>query len=107
MNIYLFDFFIITIKKIDNFLYLKHTINTISIMLYSSSQALSSDKEVKSPILSLIVCCDVNYGISKNGIIPWKFKCDSDYFADITSYTPRKQKNVLIVGKNTYLTMPE
>lgn len=54
--------------------------------------------------LSLIVAIDKNGGISKNGVIPWKIKEDTIFFVDVTKreYT-KGLKNVLIMGKNTWL----
>jgi len=55
--------------------------------------------------IHLILAIDENYGIGKNGGIPW----DSDlgYFKKITTTTqdPRK-KNALVMGRLTYKSMP-
>ena len=34
--------------------------------------------------INLIVCVDKNFGISKNGSIPWKIKEDLNFFQDMT-----------------------
>lgn len=55
---------------------------------------------------TLIVACDKKNGISKDGIIPWKFKLDSDYFHDITTRVYEQGKcNVLVAGRNTWKQM--
>lgn len=62
---------------------------------------------INNIMISLIVCVDNKWGISKNGIIPWKFKSDMNFFRDMTTYKHNNNKNVLIVGKNTLMTMSE
>ena len=56
-----------------------------------------------SPI-HLILAIDEQYGIGKNGGIPW----DSDlgYFKKITTTCDSKKKNALIMGRLTYESMP-
>jgi thymidylate synthase len=58
-------------------------------------------------MLAIIVAYDIKYGISKEGKIPWDIIQDRNYFVDVTTYKYNDNKNVLIVGKNTYLTMKE
>ncbi len=50
--------------------------------------------------MELILAKDINNGISKNGIIPWKSAKDMKHFYDITS------GNIVIMGKNTYFSLP-
>ena len=58
--------------------------------------------------LALIVAVDINNGISKNGSIPWRIKEDSTFFQDVTKRTYEKGKlNAVIMGKNTWLALPE
>ena len=58
--------------------------------------------------LALIVAVDINNGISKNGLIPWKIKEDSNFFQDVTKRQYEKGKvNAVIMGKNTWLSFPE
>tara|TARA_Y100000389_G_scaffold205144_1_gene264045 strand:+ start:3897 stop:5804 length:1908 start_codon:yes stop_codon:yes gene_type:complete len=55
--------------------------------------------------IHLILATDENYGIGKNGEIPW----DSDlgYFKKITTTTQdHKKKNALVMGRLTYNSMP-
>lgn len=58
--------------------------------------------------VSLIVAVDENWGISKNGEIPWKFIEDTHFFQDVTKreYT-KGVMNVVIMGKNTWLSLPK
>lgn len=53
--------------------------------------------------MDLIVAVDSCWGIAKNGIIPWCIKEDQTFFQDITKVG---KKNVLIMGKNTWKTLP-
>lgn len=55
--------------------------------------------------LNLIVACDSKYGISKNNSIPWKIKADMDYFNSITTESKTSYKNIVIYGKNTWLSL--
>lgn len=58
-------------------------------------------------MVSLIVAVDNNFGISKNNAIPWNYKEDYNYFMDVSSRVYKEGKNVLIMGKNTWLTLPK
>ena len=57
---------------------------------------------------NLIVAVDRKGGISKKGIIPWRFKEDSNFFLDVTKrqYVPG-EKNAVIMGKNTWKSFPD
>ena len=48
-----------------------------------------------------ILATDINFGISKDGKIPWKSKKDMSFFFNKT------KNNVVIMGKNTYFSLPE
>lgn len=52
-------------------------------------------------MIELILAKDINNGISKNGIIPWKSQVDMKHFYKIT------YGNIVIMGKNTYFSLPE
>lgn len=58
-------------------------------------------------MVSLIVAVDNNFGISKNNKIPWNYKEDYNWFVDCTSRSYKEGKNVLIIGKNTWLALPK
>ena len=51
--------------------------------------------------MEAIYTIDLNNGLSKDGVIPWKSKKDLKFFADKTKY------NVVIMGKNTYFSLPD
>jgi dihydrofolate reductase len=49
----------------------------------------------------LIVAVDINYGISKNGNIPWHIPEELKFFVYKTQY------HTVFMGKNTYFSIPE
>lgn len=57
---------------------------------------------------NLIVCCDSKYGIGKNNNIPWKFSKDIKQFKMLTlgNKTLEEKYNIVIMGKNTYNSIP-
>jgi len=55
-------------------------------------------------IYNIILCTDINKGISKNGKIPWKFQEDSNFFRDRINKSQNK-KSVIIMGRKTYEEM--
>lgn len=50
--------------------------------------------------MEAIYAVDLNNGLSKDGIIPWTSKKDLSFFMKMTI------SNVVIMGKNTYLSLP-
>ena len=55
---------------------------------------------------NIIVKTDCNFGISKNGVIPWlndPVENDTQYFKKITT----EKSTILIMGKNTYGSLPQ
>ncbi|MDR1910574.1 MAG: dihydrofolate reductase [Holosporales bacterium] len=50
---------------------------------------------------ALIVLVEQNFGIAKNGTIPWSFPQDRIFFHQTTQGAP------LIVGRKTFLTLPQ
>lgn len=53
---------------------------------------------------NMILATDLNFGISKNNMIPWNIKEDMNFFKDITShysFDDESNRNTLIMGKNT------
>lgn len=48
-----------------------------------------------------IYAIDLNNGLSKDGIIPWKSKKDLKFFVNKT------KNSVVIMGKNTYFSLPD
>jgi dihydrofolate reductase len=51
--------------------------------------------------MEAILATDINFGISKDGKIPWKSKKDMSFFFNKT------KNNVVIMGKTTYFSLPE
>ncbi len=52
---------------------------------------------------NLIACVDNKYGIGKNNTIPWSYSKDFKIFRQLTS----EKNNVVIMGYNTFLSLPE
>jgi dihydrofolate reductase len=60
------------------------------------------------PKLDLIVACDQNRGIGKNGQLPWRLPADMKYFAQTTSLKQdHDPDNVVIMGRKTWQSIPE
>ena len=51
--------------------------------------------------MEAILAMDANNGLSKEGIIPWNSTKDLNFFYETT------KNNVVIMGKNTYLSLPD
>jgi len=51
--------------------------------------------------MEAIYAVDSNHGISKEGVIPWNSKKDLYFFVNKTKY------NIVIMGKNTYFSLPK
>jgi dihydrofolate reductase len=51
--------------------------------------------------MEAILATDINFGISKDGEIPWKSKKDMRFFFNKT------KNNVVIMGKTTYFSLPQ
>lgn len=56
---------------------------------------------------SIIVAVDQNYGIGKNGTLPWRLSGDLKHFKTITCRTISPQKkNAVIMGRKTWDSLP-
>lgn len=51
--------------------------------------------------MEALYAIDLNNGLSKNGIIPWKSKTDMAFFINKT------KNNIVIMGKNTFFSIPK
>ena len=54
--------------------------------------------------LKLIVCCDKNYGIGKQGKLPWNIKSEMAHFKEKTI---KNGNNMCIMGRKTYYSIPD
>ena len=55
---------------------------------------------------SLILACTLEGGIGNNNNIPWNIKDELLLFKKVTSHTCNDKKNVVIMGKNTWNSLP-
>jgi len=55
------------------------------------------------PNLSIIVACDINNGIARKGIIPWRSPRDLEHFRRITT---GNGNNIVVMGRKTFETIP-
>jgi len=54
----------------------------------------------------IVACCNKN-GIGKDGVLPWKLKKEMQYFKEITTKAPDGLRNVVIMGRKTWESIPE
>ena len=57
--------------------------------------------------INLIVCTDKNFGIGKNNTLPWNYSIDLEFFKNSTISNNSKKINIVIMGNNTYKSIPE
>jgi len=59
-------------------------------------------------MFKIVVAHDLNRGIGKNNGLPWHIKEDMRYFKKLSTETSnKKKKNVVIMGRKTYESIPE
>ena len=56
--------------------------------------------------LTLIVAATLENGIGQNGGLPWHLPKDMAYFAKATSNAPEGKKNAVVMGRNTWESIP-
>ncbi|KAF5269839.1 hypothetical protein FQR65_LT05885 [Abscondita terminalis] len=54
----------------------------------------------------LIAAASQNRGIGKNNDLPWRIRKDMDYFTKMTTSTTSSKKNVVIMGRKTWDSIP-
>lgn len=58
-------------------------------------------------MFSIIAACSLNGGIGRNNTIPWNIPDDLKHFQQITTDCPSGLMNVVIMGKNTWESLPK
>ena len=56
---------------------------------------------------SIIAAADKNMGIGKNNDLPWRLKGDLQYFSFVTTEAAEGKANAVIMGRNTWYSLPE
>lgn len=56
--------------------------------------------------LTLIVAATKTNGIGKNSRLPWRLPNEMAYFARVTSDAPEDHVNAVIMGRNTWESIP-
>jgi len=56
--------------------------------------------------LTLIVAATSTNGIGKGGQLPWRLPKEMAYFARVTTTAPEGKKNAVIMGRNTWESIP-
>lgn len=55
----------------------------------------------------IVACCVCHRGIGKDNQLPWSIPEDLKYFRDLTTQAPFGKQNVVIMGRNTWESIPE
>ena len=56
----------------------------------------------------IVVALDINFGIGKNGLLPWNLPGDMRHFKDITGRSQSLlKKNAVIMGRKTWEVLPD
>lgn len=58
-------------------------------------------------MFSVIVACSLNGGIGLNNKIPWYIPDELKYFKHVTTSCPQGLMNIVIMGKNTWNSLPK
>jgi dihydrofolate reductase len=57
--------------------------------------------------VNVVVACDENWGIGKDGTIAWSIPADMKHFASVTSSSSEPGlRNAVIMGKKTWSSIP-
>src|ERR1700692_3001843 len=57
--------------------------------------------------LTLIVAATKSNGIGQNAHLPWRLPKEMAYFAQVTSNAPDRHTNAVIMGRNTWESIPK
>ena len=55
---------------------------------------------------TIIVAATKANGIGANGRLPWRLSKEMKYFAQVTSAAPEGKQNVVVMGRNTWESIP-
>ncbi len=56
--------------------------------------------------LTLIVAATLNNGIGQSGRLPWRLPQEMAYFARVTTTAPEGTVNAVVMGRNTWESIP-
>ncbi len=56
--------------------------------------------------LTLIVAATISNGIGRNAGLPWRLPQEMAYFARVTSNAPEGTANAVVMGRNTWESIP-
>jgi dihydrofolate reductase/thymidylate synthase len=73
------------------------------VLIFIYKKTITSNNIMK---FNIIVCVDKNNGIGNDGSIPWYISDDLKHFRDITIKAPEGKQNVVIMGRNTWESIP-
>ena len=57
--------------------------------------------------LTIIVAATRSNGIGSHSRLPWRLPKEMKYFAQVTSNAPDEKQNVVIMGRNTWESIPK
>lgn len=57
--------------------------------------------------LTIIVAATKSNGIGFDSRLPWRLRKEIKYFAQVTSTAPSGQQNAVIMGRNTWESIPQ
>jgi len=57
--------------------------------------------------LTIIVAATLSDGIGQNGRLPWRLSKELQYFARVTSNAPEGSVNAVLMGRNTWESIPK
>ncbi|TFY62907.1 hypothetical protein EVJ58_g3554 [Rhodofomes roseus] len=57
--------------------------------------------------LTIIVAATLNNGIGQHGRLPWRLSKEMQYFARVTSNAPEGSVNAVLMGRNTWESIPK